>query len=297
MACTTEPACSLKLAVLIDAENAQASKIELLLAEVAKYGTASVKRAYGDWTGRVLQSWKDSLLKHSIQPMQQFAYTTGKNASDSALIIDAMDLLYTNRFGGFCIVSSDSDFTRLASRIRESGLMVIGFGRQMTPTSFVAACDKFVWVESLVSKKPELQDSTYVQEGQTTEDSTTDGNTSDTDGDDDSDTPMSDYSDSDEPTDEDSNDNKPPSAATRTHAVPESVMKIRAALRANRSRRRPWVRLSVVGDYLKQHYPDFHTLYGKLGALVRRPDIRRFIACKTMDSAPWKTHTTHIRER
>ena len=107
-----------KLAVLIDADNAQPAAAGLLLAEVAKYGTASVKRAYGDWTTSSLNGWKDHLLRNSIQPIQQFAYTTGKNATDSAMIIDAMDLLYTSRFDGFCIVSSDSDFTRLASRIR-----------------------------------------------------------------------------------------------------------------------------------------------------------------------------------
>lgn len=137
------------LAVLIDADNAQASAIEPLLAEVAKYGTASVKRAYGDWTGTSLTSWKQHLLTLSIQPIQQFAYTTGKNATDSAMVIDAMDLLYTGRFDGFCIVSSDSDFTRLASRIRESGLTVYGFGERKTPKPFVAACDKFIYVENL----------------------------------------------------------------------------------------------------------------------------------------------------
>ncbi|MFF0293226.1 NYN domain-containing protein [Kitasatospora sp. NPDC004615] len=138
-----------KLAVLIDADNAQASIVEHLLAEVAKYGTAHVKRAYGDWTGTALKGWKAQLLEHSIQPMQQFAYTTGKNATDAAMVIDAMDLLYTGRFDGFCLVSSDSDFTRLASRIRESGLTVYGFGERKTPRAFVAACDKFIYAENL----------------------------------------------------------------------------------------------------------------------------------------------------
>jgi uncharacterized LabA/DUF88 family protein len=138
-----------RLAVLIDADNAQPAIIEGLLAEVAKYGTAHVKRAYGDWTGTNLKGWKDHLLAQSIQPIQQFAYTNGKNATDSALIIDAMDLLYSGRFDGFCIVSSDSDFTRLASRIRESGLTVYGFGERKTPKPFVAACDKFIYTENL----------------------------------------------------------------------------------------------------------------------------------------------------
>lgn len=138
-----------RLAVLIDADNAQPSIIENLLAEVVKYGTASVKRAYGDWTGTRLGGWKQQLLTQSIQPMQQFAYTTGKNATDTAMVIDAMDLLYTARFDGFCLVSSDSDFTRLASRLRESGLTVYGFGERKTPKPFVVACDKFIYTENL----------------------------------------------------------------------------------------------------------------------------------------------------
>lgn len=142
-----------KLAVLIDADNAQPSIVEGLLSEIAKYGTANVKRIYGDWTGPRLKSWKDILLPHSIQPMQQFRYTVGKNATDTAMIIDAMDLLYTNKFDGFCIVSSDSDFTKLASRIRESGLVVYGFGEKKTPEAFVSACDKFIYTEVLISKE------------------------------------------------------------------------------------------------------------------------------------------------
>jgi len=137
------------LAVLIDADNAQPSVTEALLAEIAKFGTASVKRIYGDWTRPELTSWKTILLDQSIQPIQQFAYTRGKNSTDSAMIIDAMDLLYTRRFDGFCIVSSDSDFTRLASRIREEGLSVYGFGEQKTPKSFVSACDRFIFTEVL----------------------------------------------------------------------------------------------------------------------------------------------------
>src|SRR5215813_4588982 len=138
-----------RLAVLIDADNAQPGIIEQLLAEVAKYGTAHVKRAYGDWTGTNLKGWKDQLLAQSIQPIQQFAYTSGKNATDSAMVIDAMDLLYSGRFDGFCLVSSDSDFTRLAARLRESGMTVYGFGERKTPKPFVAACDKFIYVENL----------------------------------------------------------------------------------------------------------------------------------------------------
>ena len=138
-----------RLAVLIDADNAQPSITEGLLSEVSKYGVASVKRVYGDWTTPSLSGWKSVLLEHSIQPVQQFRYTVGKNATDSAMIIDAMDLLYTKRFDGFCLVSSDSDFTRLASRIREEGLLVYGFGEKKTPKAFVSACDKFIFTEVL----------------------------------------------------------------------------------------------------------------------------------------------------
>ena len=143
-----------RLAVLIDADNARPSVVEGLLAEVAKYGVAGVRRAYGDWTTPNLAGWKASLLDHSIQPVQQFRYTVGKNATDSAMIIDAMDLLHSRRLDGFCIVSSDSDFTGLARRIREDGLLVVGFGERKTPRPFVAACDKFVYTELLGPEAP-----------------------------------------------------------------------------------------------------------------------------------------------
>jgi len=140
---------NLKLAVLIDADNAQASVCSELLAEIAKYGVASVKRAYGDWTTPNLKSWKEYLHKHAIQPIQQFRYTVGKNSSDSSLIIDAMDLLHEGRLDGFCLISSDSDFTRLATRIREAGLLVYGFGEKKTPQPFISGCDKFIFTEIL----------------------------------------------------------------------------------------------------------------------------------------------------
>lgn len=143
-----------RLALLIDADNAQPALVEGMLAEAARFGSTSVKRIYGDWTSPRLSQWKRHLLKHSIQPVQQFAYTSGKNATDSALIIDAMDLLYTRRFDGFCLVSSDSDFTRLAQRIREEGLTVYGFGERKTPEPFVAACDRFIYTE-LLRAEPE----------------------------------------------------------------------------------------------------------------------------------------------
>jgi len=144
------------LAVLVDADNVAPSRIGAVLAEVARLGTASVKRVYGDWTKPHLSSWKPVASEHVLQPMQQFANTTGKNATDSALIIDAMDLLYTGRFRGFCIVSSDGDFTRLASRIREEGLTVYGFGERHTPEALRNACDAFTYLDVLDA--PEAED-------------------------------------------------------------------------------------------------------------------------------------------
>ncbi|MEZ4525124.1 MAG: NYN domain-containing protein [Desulfobacterales bacterium] len=138
-----------RLAVLIDADNAQAAVIEKLLAEIARYGEATVKRIYGDFTAPTSASWKKVLQTYAIKPVQQFAYTTGKNATDSTLIIDAMDLLYTRRFDGFCLVTSDSDFTGLAMRLREEGLTVLGFGEQKTPEAFRNACHQFIFTEIL----------------------------------------------------------------------------------------------------------------------------------------------------
>jgi uncharacterized LabA/DUF88 family protein len=135
------------LAILIDADNANPAIVKGLIDEVAKLGRATVRRIYGDWTLPNLSSWKAVLLEHSIQPIQQFAYTKGKNATDSSMIIDAMDLLYADNLDGFCLVSSDSDFTRLASRLKESGKRVYGFGEKKTPRPFVAACDRFIYTE------------------------------------------------------------------------------------------------------------------------------------------------------
>lgn len=141
------------LAMLIDGDNAQPSLIEHVLAETAKYGLVTTRRIYGDWTEAGMSGWKDSLHSLAVQPVQQFRYTVGKNATDSALIIDAMDLLHSGSVSGFCIVSSDSDYTRLATRIRESGMFVMGVGRSNTPKSFVNACEVFVYTENLSPKK------------------------------------------------------------------------------------------------------------------------------------------------
>lgn len=138
-----------KLAVLIDADNTSIKVIESLLREITKFGTAYVKRVYGDWTSNQMSTWKKVLNNFALTPIQQFAYTSGKNSTDIALIIDAMDLLYTDKFDGFCIVSSDSDFTPLVNRIRQNGLFVYGFGRKLTPQSFVSACDRFIYTDLL----------------------------------------------------------------------------------------------------------------------------------------------------
>ena len=140
-------------ALLIDADNVSAKYIKPILTELSKYGVITYKRIYGDWTSTQNSSWKEELLTNSITPIQQFSYTQGKNATDSAMIIDAMDILYTNDVDGFCIVSSDSDFTRLVSRIRESGKMVIGMGENKTPEPFRKACDKFTILENLLNEQ------------------------------------------------------------------------------------------------------------------------------------------------
>ena len=139
----------MNLAVLIDGDNIPSKYIKEMMEEIAKYGVPSIKRIYGDWTNPKLNRWKGLLLEHAIQPVQQYGYTTGKNSTDSAMIIDAMDILYSGNTDGFCIVSSDSDFTRLATRLRESSQFVIGIGEQKTPKPFIVACDKFIYLEIL----------------------------------------------------------------------------------------------------------------------------------------------------
>jgi uncharacterized LabA/DUF88 family protein len=139
----------LKLAVLIDGDNIPSAYIKEMMEEIAKYGNPTVKRIYGDWTKPNLSKWKNLLLQNAITPIQQYGYTTGKNATDSAMIIDAMDLLYSGKVNGFCLVSSDSDFTRLATRLREASMYVIGIGEKKTPEPFIVACDRFIYIEIL----------------------------------------------------------------------------------------------------------------------------------------------------
>lgn len=147
---------NLKLAVLIDAENVPYSRVKEMFDEIAKYGIPTFKRIYADWTKPVVTGWKKILLENAITPIQQYSYSTGKNSSDSAMIIDAMDILYSGRVDGFCIVSSDSDFTRLVTRLREAGMWVIGMGERKTANPFIAACDKFIYIEILKAEDSQL---------------------------------------------------------------------------------------------------------------------------------------------
>lgn len=148
----------LKLAVLIDADNVPYANVKEMFEEIAKYGTPTFKRIYADWTMPTVSGWKNVLLENAITPIQQYSYSRGKNSTDSALIIDAMDILYTGKVDGFCIVSSDSDFTRLATRLREAGMKVIGIGEKKTLIPFISACDKFIYIEILKQQEPESQD-------------------------------------------------------------------------------------------------------------------------------------------
>jgi uncharacterized LabA/DUF88 family protein len=232
-----------RLAVLIDADNAQPTVVGALLEEAAKFGIASVKRIYGDFTSTRMTQWKKALLRFSISPVQQFAYTTGKNATDSALIIDAMDLLYTRRFDGFCLVSSDSDFTRLAQRLREEGMTVYGFGEKKTPDPFIQACDKFIYTELLRDEGE--GDAQARAASSSTPQPATDP------------TPARPPIASDTP------------AARLTQDAPLSLLR-RAVEEA--SDERGWANLAAVGSYLTKVRPDFDPrLYGhrKLSDLLR----------------------------
>lgn len=163
----------LKLAVLIDADNVPFSNVKGMMEEIAKYGTPTTKRIYGDWTKLPDKGWKSVLLEHAITPIQQYGYTTGKNATDSAMIIDAMDILYSSKVDGFCLVSSDSDFTRLAIRLRESGMKVIGIGEKKTPNPFIVACDRFIYIEVIDGAKKKKIKPSSIPDGRKKEDKTT----------------------------------------------------------------------------------------------------------------------------
>ncbi len=155
---------NLNIAVLIDGDNIPSAHVREMMEEIAKYGNPTIKRIYGDWTSPGLKKWKNLLLENAITPIQQYAYTTGKNATDSAMIIDAMDILYSGKVNGFCLVSSDSDFTRLATRLREAGMQVIGIGEKKTPNPFIVACDKFVYIEILKKQTEEKNENKEITE-------------------------------------------------------------------------------------------------------------------------------------
>lgn len=161
-----------KIAMLIDGDNAQAGLLSQMLVEAGRYGQVTVRRIYGDWTTTSMNSWKDTLNFHAFQPIQQFRYTIGKNATDSAMIIDAMDILHTSVVDGFCLVSSDSDYTRLATRIRETGIFVMGIGEKKTPKPFVNACDVFVYTENLVVAKKQVSQQSSQKSGAKKKDET-----------------------------------------------------------------------------------------------------------------------------
>ncbi|HMQ53748.1 MAG TPA: NYN domain-containing protein [Anaerolineae bacterium] len=233
---------TLKLAVLIDADNAQATIIEGLLAEIATFGEATVKRIYGDFTSPTSAQWKKVLQTHAIKPIQQFAYTTGKNATDSTLIIDAMDLLYTRRFDGFCLVSSDSDFTGLALRIREEGLTVLGFGEQKTPEAFRNACHKFIFTEVL---KPVSLQKTSASPSQAPATPTT------------------------QPTSSTSGEPVAPPKSSQPALPRKFILEALGSIQYDDA---GWVHLGVFGSYLTKIKPDFDPrLYGfkKLSDLVK----------------------------
>ncbi|WP_122816480.1 NYN domain-containing protein [Nocardioides pantholopis] len=227
---------AVRLAVLIDADNTSGKHASALLAEVARYGVPTVKRAYGDWTTTRLGSWKDELNRNAIQPVQQFSYTTGKNSTDSALIIDAMDLLYTGNLDAFALVSSDSDFTRLATRLRESGKTVYGFGRRRTPEALVAACDRFVFLEVLGTDAAAAE-------------------------------PVADTNDPDDPEDP---------AGTEAAAAPlPDLREILTAAVDNTSAEDGWALLGSVGSYLNTRHASFDPRnygFGKLISLARAQD-------------------------
>lgn len=149
---------NINMAVLIDGDNIPSANVKDMMEEIAKYGNPTIKRIYGDWTRPGLTKWKSLLLENAITPIQQYGYTTGKNATDSAMIIDAMDILYSEKVEGFCLVSSDSDFTRLATRLREAGMLVIGIGEKKTPNPFIVACDKFIYIEILRKQSEDKTD-------------------------------------------------------------------------------------------------------------------------------------------
>lgn len=256
-----------RLAVLIDADNAQASVIDALLAEVASHGEATVRRIYGDFTSPSSAQWKKVLHRHAIKPVQQFAYTSGKNATDSMLIIDAMDLLYTRRFDGFCLVSSDSDFTGLALRIREEGLLVLGFGERKTPEAFRNACHRFVFTE-LLKPAPAASRAAARKAEARSEDKPDPGKASAEDA---------------------------PSPAVESTEFPRALVAQALEMGADDE---GWVHLPVLGSNLNKLQPDFDArLYGyrKLSDLVR--GMREVFEVKERQIPGSDTRSLYVRGR
>lgn len=256
-----------RFALLIDADNAQAKAIDAILTEAARYGDATSRRCYGDWTNTRLGSWKTVLNKHAIQPMQQFAYTSGKNATDSALIIDAMDLLYSGKFNGFFLVSSDSDFTKLATRLREAGLEVIGIGRRSTPEAFRAACNKFIFTESIMDEESVADETKKNKKSLKTISST-----------------AQDSNDTASP--EAKNDKKEQSAKITDPSKDKVLKKLIKEAIESASEEDGWANLGAVGAYIPRVDSSFDPRnYGftKLGKLIRSLDYVE-IQQKTIES-------------
>jgi len=247
----------LRLAVLIDADNVPYSNIKAVMEEIALYGTPTFKRIYGDWTKPTLSGWKSVLLENAITPIQQYSYTTGKNATDSAMIIDAMDILYSGKVDGFCLVSSDSDFTRLAIRLREAGMKVIGIGEKKTPSPFIAACDKFIYLE-IIGKSEDKKEAQP-------------------------------------PKTKNQKNSKPASEAEGEDRIPEDVIKLIASTISDLADDSGWAFLGEVGSLIQKKRPDFDSRnygFNKLTPLIK--SISRF---EIDERDTGKPHIKHIYVR
>ena len=263
-----------RFAVLIDADNVSVKYIKIILDELSKDGIATYKRIYGDWTNPALISWKSTLLDNSITPIQQYSYTTGKNSTDSAMIIDAMDILYSGRVDGFCLVSSDSDFTRLASRLRESGMTVIGMGESKTPNSFIAACNKFKYLDILsAADEEETEDTSRNEPAKKASQPKKSAQK------------VSAKKPKEEPKERDSKPTEEPRTSLRT---------IRRALRTivrENSDEDNWIMVSQVGNLLDKRYPDFDVRnfgFSKLTPFLESLDMFEIQDMKKDSSSPQK---------
>lgn len=254
----------LRLAVLIDADNVPYSSIKGIMEEIALYGTPTFKRIYGDWTKPTLSGWKSVLLENAITPIQQYSYTTGKNSTDSAMIIDAMDILYSGKVDGFCLVSSDSDFTRLAIRLREAGMKVIGIGEKKTPAPFIAACDKFIYIEIIEEKYLEEKSEDRREDAAQGRSKKSRGNKSSGD--------------------EESN-----------RKIPEDIIKLISSTISDLADDSGWAFLGEVGSLIQKKRPDFDARnygFNKLTPLIKA--INRF---EIDERDTGKPHIKHIYVR